>query len=397
MTTSPFARTNGWVVPALATFLVGVQQSAFLVHLSVFADQVLHLGPASLSILVFSFHASSMLSSLGIMWTSDRIGHRMRIFGVLCGFSLVGYSCLLAVREPAAAVTVLALCLGPTASQTALLFAHLRAENGPPQRIVSVRAAFSAAWVVGPAAGAAIWATFGATGLLSFLLAISCALAMISLAFRSNAPSVHAAAVAGVAARTNWFGLGLAFVAFAALQGTTTGALTIVPLVLAKELPTGAGTAGPLFSLCALLEVPMLIFLGKAAERWGAPRVLLLGCTFGTTYYLVLWTTQAEWTLYAAQILNAFFIAAIVGPGLVWFQNLAPERVGLATALFLNAYNAGGLAITPLIGWIATSTGTYQPVAGALAVIVVCSAVPLAALRVRRSNPNADFATRRAA
>jgi SET family sugar efflux transporter-like MFS transporter len=381
-----FAPTDGWMVPALTIFLVGVQQSAFLVHLSVFADQVLHLDPSNLALLVFSFHASAMLSSVALTWMSDHVGHRMRLFGALCGFSLVGYGCLMLVGGVSAAAAVLVFCIGPTASQNALLFAHLRAEDGPLRRIIFVRAAFSAAWVVGPAIGAAVWGSFSGMGLLTLLAGISCVLAPITLTFR---PAARSAAAVELPASTHWFGLGLAFFAFAFLQGTTTGALTIVPLVLGKELPAG-GSAGLLFSLCALIEVPALIVLGKTAERFGALRVLIFGCACGATYYLVLWNARSEWPLYAAQLLNAFFIAAIVGPGLVWFQNLAPDRIGLSTALFLSAYNTGGLMITPLIGWVAMRTGTYQSVATAFAIIAVTGGALLATVSVHRSNAGED-------
>ena len=78
--------------------------------------------------------------------------------------------------------------------------------------------------------------------------------------------------------------------------------------------------------------------------------LILAGGAGGVAYYATVLVAPNIWVLAAAQVLDAFFIAAVSAVGISYMQDLMPGRPGRATTLFTNTFPIGAVLAGPLCG-----------------------------------------------
>ncbi|MCP8970139.1 MFS transporter [Ectobacillus ponti] len=74
-------------------------------------------------------------------------------------------------------------------------------------------------------------------------------------------------------------------------------------------------------------------------------------------YYIILSAAAHSWQLIAAQLLQATFVAIVMGNGLSYFTELLPESPGLATTIYSNGSTIGRLAGNLGGGMLAQAAG----------------------------------------
>ena len=88
------------------------------------------------------------------------------------------------------------------------------------------------------------------------------------------------------------------------------------------------------------------------ASRWPLHRLIVAGGGFGIAYCLATSMATSVWHVAAAQVLHAFYVCAIGGLGISYFQELMPAALGRSTTLFTNAGRLAGMLSGLLFGFV---------------------------------------------
>lgn len=340
--------------------LCGLVQSIFIVNLSLFLHDSLRLAPKNLAAVVSGYFAISMAFSIAVGIISDRIGRHTILMRIIAAIISIGCVGVALSGSRGFAITALLLGLAPAGSLVSVSFAYFGARGDQGSQIVLLRSFISASWVIGPMLGTWIVARSGflslfmTIGLLCILLAIlSAALPQYEKPGRRDeiTPATEGAVL---------YSLALPLAAIVLLQGAMSISTTILPVVVTGDMSAPRDIVGYAFSLCALLEILFMVLASRWLRRFSCRDIMLSGCLIGGVYYLGMLFVRGPWWLLPLQVFNAAYIAVTIGIGLAWFQAVAPQYPGLATSLFVNAYNVGAVLATMLLGYAVTMSGTYQ-------------------------------------
>ena len=145
----------------------------------------------------------------------------------------------------------------------------------------------------------------------------------------------------------------LLFVSLAALfllQGADSTRNVYLPLVEFQVF--GDASVAPLmFAISAAVELVTTTLVGYIATRIGEARTISFGALVGAAYFSVLSLSRSLTVLYAANVLYAVFIAALMGVAMSFVFRLMPDRAGIGGALYLATFSGGTLfgAVSPLV------------------------------------------------
>ena len=133
----------------------------------------------------------------------------------------------------------------------------------------------------------------------------------------------------------------LPFIAFVLLHIGQWMYLLNMPLYVKNYLNESAREVGWLSSLCAGLEVPIMILLGMLASRLKTMTLLKIGAVVGAIFFISIGIFESVYAMLIGQIALAFFISVLLGLGISFFQDLLPDFPGYASTLFSNAMIVG--------------------------------------------------------
>lgn len=135
------------------------------------------------------------------------------------------------------------------------------------------------------------------------------------------------------------------FLAFVFLQMGQWMYLLNMPLYVTRVLGEGNEKVGLLSSICAGLEVPLMIFVGLIASKYETKYLLMVAGIIGATFFISVGLFNNFIVILVGQILLASFLAILLGLGISFFQDLLPKFPGYASTLYAN-----GMIIGQLIG-----------------------------------------------
>jgi len=347
------------LIPLGATALIiGLQSAAISPNLALYASAHLALAEGQIAIVLGGYHFSAFVSAIVFPYITDRFGWRK--LSVAAAVLLTSCAAILLSDAGgfAEAMLISVVVLGPSASAIVLYFAYVRSTEGGSQLVVSMRAAFSFAWVLGPAAASFLIDRDGFPLLLG-VVALSGVPILILLPFlpnpKSDVPPRSIAAADG--GRVVW---PMVF-AFVLLQATNAVIVMATPLIVTQALGLPITYAGILFSVTAMLEIPLFLFLGRLSDRVPPDRIVFWGALSGGVYYLGMFSISSMALLLPLQFLNAIFVVSVMGAGMAWFQGAMPNSVGLATGLYMNTARIGAMLGTPsAVLFVSLAGGNYQ-------------------------------------
>jgi len=364
-------------------FTLGLTSALVLPFGSLWATQEIGMSSRELG-LFMTINASSaiVLSTIIARWSDLHISRRrLLLLGSLAG--ALGHLAWGYLHNPILLTLVGSTVLGVASINFAQLFAHVREELGQVQAGSDVpfamgvlRACYALAWTLGPNLGALIKSRFGFQGI--FLAAVACFLAfgLSVLVWVRERPRVHQARVElGLSSGlrqplvlANALGFALMFAAF------TLNTLNL-PLFLTQKLGGTEQGVGIAFAVSPFFEMLFMVGFGHLATKGHQLGVIRLGICAAVCYFLALGQVTASWQVYPIQILNAAAVAVTASVAIPFFQDLLPNRAGVATSLYSNAAKAGGLLGFMTFGLVASRTGN----AG---LFVVCAGLSLTTLGV---------------
>jgi SET family sugar efflux transporter-like MFS transporter len=389
-------RAAGRALLPLGVMFLAVGLSTALVYpfMSLFLSTDVHAGPVRVTLFLAASPLAGVLATTLVGRVSDRRPIRRWILVGAAVAGVVGTGLTAVVRDY---WILLGLTVTVTAAAGALFpqtFAYARQilERDSPAHaavgISAMRTVFSLAWVAGPPIGALMLDLGGfrlVYGLAAVMYGLAALVAFLRLENVRNQPTGAAETVAPRASAPRATLL-LTALAFVLLQVPLTLGVQALPLFIGNDLHRSASNAGLILGLCAALEIPLMLGLGALTTRFRLRVLILIGGACGVAYYAIALVAPSIWVLAAAQVVNAFFIAAVSGVGISYMQDMIPGEPGRATTLFTNTFPIGAVLAGPLFGVAAQigyrsayAMGTVLCAAGLVLLIAVRPGAPAGA------------------
>jgi SET family sugar efflux transporter-like MFS transporter len=357
---------------ATAVMFIGLGDAVTGSYMTLFAADRAHLSPLALGSLLTVLALSSILVSTAFGHWFDRAPSRVPLFLALL-MTTVGYALLALTTQYHLLLLIACLPLGMSAAAFPQLFAiakgHLdHATVATTERgVAMLRALWSVAWAVGPALGAVAIAAWGFSGV--FLTTASCGVvaSVIVLLAGVRVPNRTSTSNAGLLSdRQSLRTVGLAASSFTLFHMAMFMGSIALPIVVTRDLGGTKSEVGLIFSVCALLEVLVLLrfVLHPSTQRY--QRWLSRGFVCFLLYFLTIFFLPSIAVLFVAQALRAAGIGLVGYLGIGYIQSSMPDRVGSAAALFSNTVNAGSL----LAGFAA---GSWAQIFGYSSVFTACA------------------------
>lgn len=354
--------------PALlaTAVLVGFRESMTMPYLTLFATERAHLGPMQLGIFLTVRAAGAIAFAILFgAWFDRRPGIAPLVVSLLTG--VAGYALLSTTVAFGPLLVIAALPLGMSAAAFPLLFAVAKLHTGGRDRmtgergIATLRASFSAAWGIGPALGAIAVDRCGYAGLFW----LSAAFSLLSLlpvglsGLRTRqAPAAVPAEVTGHRRLEPAVLLAAASLALFSMA-IGVGAVAL-PITVTTDLGGGTGAVGLSYSLCALLEVPVMMGIAMRPAAFLGYRGMALGFAALCAYFAAVALAPTVPAMIASQVLRALGIGLVSCIGISYLQDLMPGRVGAATALYANTGQVGALMAGVSAGGWAAAFGFHS-------------------------------------
>jgi len=318
---------------------------------------------------------------------SDRLPDRRLLIAVACVAGALGSLGLAVLRNYVAVLVTETVFLSVGGLGFTQMFAYaneLAQARGRPvtEFMTWMRSVFSAAWVIGPPAALFLLTRFGFGPL--YLATAGLSLGCAALAYwglrRVPAPPQKAGAAGagdmgagdtstGDTGRRRR-GRGLRALAQALPRRTwlllcVVVALGVVnqmyaidiALYITKDLHLGAQLVGWIAGVSAALEIPIMIMVGRVADRLGKRRVLLAATVGATAFFCLMPLAKSAAPLLALQVLNAAWVAVAMSLPMIMLQEEAPGGAGSSSALYSSAFMSASLLAGAITGVTAAAVG----------------------------------------
>ncbi|NUT52511.1 MAG: sugar efflux transporter [Saccharothrix sp.] len=363
---APAPPTSRPFVPlASVNLLASVGYALAAPFLSLFLIKEVGAGPVAVgAFLLISALASMVVSTLVGRYSDTRAIRRTVL--VVAGVSgALGWVLFTVLRDYWLLLLVAVTLWALSSSQMPQVFAYARqllersGSAKAPLAISGLRMMMSIAWVGGPPLGALLLAGGGYTGLFLASAGVYVLAAVATLVWLPElgtpSPATPSPATPSASPRVRErTGLRrdvvLAALAFVLLQGATSVGVSAMPLFVTEDLGGTTRDAGLVLGLCAALEIPLMLGFGALAIKVNHRVLVLAGGAVALGYYAIMLVTQATWQVMAAQVLHAVVISAVMGVGISFFQDLAPDRPGYASTLYTNTAKTSAMLSGPLLG-----------------------------------------------
>lgn len=361
--------------------------------------ETLGLSNAAFGLVIALNAIGGSLIAVLLGWLSDRVSDRRTLVLICAIGGALGFGLVWAVRTPVGFATAFCLLVpfGNALFSQSFSFSRAFFDRERPDRaqlILSyLRSGFTVAWIAVPplagwlAAKTDAYAVFG----ISAVAHVGCTLAVAMLFSQPQARvgvRHDLAADAGAAEQVRphiplgrRFGVIGVALSMVALQLN----ISVLPLVIVRDLGGTLGQVGITSAVAAVIEVPVMIGWGYVALRWRKENVLAIACLVFAAYFALAGFAGSFVQVLALQSLAAIAIAALLSINISYLQEAIPGRVGLSTSLVDVTNVSASLAAAGLFA--ANPWTNYAPLMSVAAVVRLVGAGAL--LVARRMTPGA--------
>ncbi|WP_419874243.1 sugar efflux transporter [Candidatus Pristimantibacillus sp. PTI5] len=376
---------KGYRIFVLCMLMIGIGISITMPYLPLYFTEELGMSTGAFGV----FMAVSSLSGVAVnsllAKRSDSGLDRKWLLIAAMLSSALGYAAYLAFDSFFILLIVVSILSGLGAAAIPQIYAYAQESANASQSddktfaMSSLRSLISLGFLIGPLAGTLLLAAAGYRGL--FLVTSAIYLTTASLVFlflasrKANPRNPGKSNAAGTSSLRN-MQIRQPFIAFILLFMVNAMNLVNTPLFIVNELQGTHTDVGLVVGICAGLEIPIMLVLGAFGRRISNHTLLMIGSIIAVFYFVILSVSNDPIQLIIAQLLQATFVAIVMGNGLSYFTNMLPESPGVATTLYSNASTIGRLAGMLGCGIIAQFIG-YRLVYWMCLVIVILSLVLL--------------------
>ncbi|WP_321923811.1 sugar efflux transporter [Burkholderia sp. BCC1998] len=368
---SRIARLAGiahFVPLSAAALMLGFAMSFTAPYLSLFGVQAAAMSPSLAGVFMTLIAASGVVASTWAGRWSDRRDRHRPLLVVSLAAAALGFALLCVLRAHGPVIAAGTILLGAGAVSLSQIFSFARAvlpvDDDAQRELASaaLRTMLSVAWVFGPALGAMILAQTGFTGL--FLAAsagfVACAAIVARIPEPARRPAaVHVRAVdyapassgdaasVVVAPRARVL---RTLVALTLMGLAANATMIVLPLYIVRGLGGTPANVSAALGLAALLEIPMMLWLGIRSTRLDKARWLTACAVVHAAYFIGLVAVTRVDLILPLQLLSACVVAITSCLGMTRVCDLMPTRPGTATAMFFSTARVGSIASGVLSG-----------------------------------------------
>ena len=342
----------------LIAFLTGIASAFHTPTLSLFLSQEINASPFFVGLFYSANAIIGIILSQILAKYSDRHDDRRKIMIYCCLIAVAG--CLLFAYNRNYYVLILLgttlLGLGSASNPQSFALAREYAESNGKEAVMFttiMRTQISLAWIVGPPLSFFIALNWGFDYM--YLVAGSAFLlcAGVSRLLPKISPQRAAQKLQVLANTVPRQSVIYLFIANLLLWTCNSMYLINMPLFVINELHLDKELAGTLMGTAAGLEIPVMIIAGYLTQYFGKKSLMLLAMFAGFIFYIGMLFATQTWQLLILQGFNAVLIGIVATIGMLYFQDLMPNRMGSATTLFSNAAKASWIIGGPIAGAIA--------------------------------------------
>jgi MFS transporter, SET family, sugar efflux transporter len=330
---------------ALAVLLIGLADSTAGPYLALFGANEAGLEPVALGVFLSLISCCGIVLSLLLGRWFDRHPSRWPALVALASGAL-GYA-FLSLSTHYALLAVITGLLGGGMAAFPQLFALAkrsldRFDEGAAQHGIStLRAIWSLAWAIGPAIGGTLLVQFGFRGLY-LTTALCFGLAVLPLlAPRPPVSAYHHSPDLPDGLRAAPRSIWLSVASFTLFHMAMFMGSIALPIHVTRGLHGSEGDVGLMFSLCALLEIPVMLAAGALTQRFGSGLLIRAGFALFVLYFAVATVVVSPAYMLASQLIRAAGIGVVACLGIIHFQTLMPRQIGSATTLYANTASIG--------------------------------------------------------
>ena len=367
-----FARLAGiaYFVPlAAAALMLGVAMSFTAPYLSLFGVEAAGMSPFLAGVFMTLIAASGVVASTWAGRWSDRRDRHRPLLVVSLAAAALGFALLCMLRAHGPVIAAGTILLGAGAVSLSQIFSFARAvlpvADDAQRELASaaLRTMLSVAWVFGPALGALILAQAGFTGL--FLAAsagfVACAVIVARIPEHARRPAAARVQamdravpppgdVPGALAVAPRAGVLRTLVALTLMGLAANATMIVLPLYIVRALGGTPANVSAALGLAALLEIPMMLWLGIRSTRLDKARWLTACALVHAVYFVGLAAITRVDMILPLQLLSACVVAITSCLGMTRVCDLMPARPGTATAMFFSTARVGSIASGVLSG-----------------------------------------------
>lgn len=359
---------KGYLLFIVCMLLLGIGISITMPYLSLYSIEKLDMSAASFGIFMAISSLSGVFINSFIGKRSDSGLNRKWIIELAIIASAINYVCFILFHNYFILLLLITLFNGLGAAAMPQIFAYAQESASASKSsdktfaLSTLRSLFSLGFLIGPLGGTIILKLAGYNGLFIATTAIFLFLAAIVFFFLQKSPKpVHTSVkkmerVPTPSLKTKQ--IRYPYIAFIILFGVNAINGINTPLFIVHEFHGSYSLVGIIASLCAGLEIPIMIILGLLSSKITNHTLMIISCFIGGIYFLVLTTATHSWILIAAQIFQAIFVAIVMGNGLSYFSDLIPNSPGLSATVYSNGSiigrlvgNLGGGLLANFIGF----------------------------------------------
>jgi MFS transporter, SET family, sugar efflux transporter len=379
----------------------GVGASMTTPQLTLFLTSELHLSESAAG-LYYLTNLSAPVFGFIIGSISDHGRSRMLVFRLCTAVGAIGWLAMAFATQTWMPFVINALLLGVAGAGAAQLQAVVRDElNRHPtpfdhQVVAAIRMSMSIGWIIGPVVGAPLGAILGLRALLAVtaVLMLAGLVPLIGVGLtpalpRTDTRPVEVVTSARMDQRTPIWPLIVFTAIYVLIMSGEVVKLAYLPLYMNNQLHLTPLVRGAIIGFQPLVEVLLMPLAAAIAARRGVAPVLFVGGAAAVGAHIC-YAMSAQISapivlLIAGQVFMSAGISSFGVLGITVAQRLQPDRIGLASSVYLSSFAING-AVGGLIGsvgvvwlgqphlfWIPAVTSAV----GTVALIVFNAARPL--------------------
>ncbi|WP_329210825.1 sugar efflux transporter [Streptomyces sp. NBC_00683] len=368
--------------------------------ISLFLADAVRVGPELIGLYFTGCAVAAIAINLAAGWLSDRLADRRVALAATALAGVAGALIFIEVRNYAVVFATGAVLLGLNDAYISQLFAYVKEFAESTGREVTpfssaVRSVFSAGWVIGPPVGFLLLTQIGFGLMYAGAAALLLLTALLGRWFLPALPSPPGPTakdnadgrssglrrVYATVPRRTWLLLG----SVTAVNVANQIYLINIALYVTGELHLSAAPVGLMAGTCAALEIPLMITVGRLADRIGKMRVMAAALVVAVMFFCLLPVAGSVPVLIALQLPNAVWIAVMMSVPMVVVQQEVPGGAGTASALYSSTFPVAQLLAGAITGVVAAQAG-YRNVFWFCACLVALALV-LLLCRMASRNP----------
>ncbi|WP_338019692.1 sugar efflux transporter [Paenibacillus piscarius] len=380
-------RMPSFLALVLTITMLGLSVSATNPFLSLYCIQQAGMTPLSYGVLMSITMVFGLLISTFLGKASDSRFSRKTIILFTFLSTSAAYALFALFTNYYVLLAVSAVFFGISFATFPQVFAYARdsisksniSAINQPLAMNILRMLYSLGWIAGPPIGSVLVNKYNFLYLFMIVAAVYIFIALIAfLLFHSqpaartvqeDKPPVHLGKFMKQPQISSVLGT------FILLSIASSMSSIVLPLFFTSSLHGNYQQLGWLFSITAIVELPLMIVVGVMSRKMGKTAIILTGIISNVLYFLVFALAHSIVLLYFAQVLSAISVSIIMGYGISYFQELLPEEPGTATTLYSNTSRIGSS-----LGGVVS--GGISGMFGYRSVFVACMTLSLAALSI---------------